>query len=138
MYRSGLSLDYTWPLDQRHSALMQSIEDVALQQPSAKMAPEAVITNDMPVGELRFATTKLIIERLSKLLFPANSDIDAEKGIPDYGMDSMIAAELRNWLCRMFALDISLLESLDSDMKILDLADIAVKAKEFKVKAISA
>jgi acyl carrier protein len=130
MYAKGWASDYHWTADPRHSNLMQSIEDLALLRLSGKKSDETPdqLKNATP-GELKLLVTKMVIERLSKLLFMAKDEIDPEKGVSDYGMDSMIAAELRNWLWKMFSLDISFLDLLDSRMKIRDLAEKAMIKK---------
>lgn len=68
-----------------------------------------------------------VVERLAKLLFLEADEIDASKAVSDYGMDSMIAAEMRNWLVKIFKVDVSFLELLSPDMKILGLAERALK-----------
>ncbi|KAG8530472.1 uncharacterized protein KY384_004975 [Bacidia gigantensis] len=67
MHELGLASDYSWPSDARYGVLIQTVEDLALQ------------------GLL---ATKMIIERLSKLLFMASEEIDPDKGVSDYGMDN--------------------------------------------------
>ena len=124
MYKKGLASDYYWPADPRHGNLMQAIEDLAQLEPESKTSDSAAdqLKNAAP-RERKLRVTKAIVERLSKLLFIAVDEINLEQGVSDYGMDSMIAAELRNWLWKMFKLDISFLELLDPRTKIQGLAE---------------
>lgn len=125
MHEKGLTSDYYWPADPRHGQLMQSIEDFALQRPTPRKsdgdAPDSL--KDLASGEFKRVVTRMITERLSKLLFMSVDEIDSEQGVSDYGMDSMIAAELRNWLWKMFALDMSFLEISEPQMKTKDLVE---------------
>lgn len=132
MYEKGLTSDYYWPADPRHGQLMQSIEDFALLRPNLeKSAGDATESlKDIAPGEFKGLVTRMITERLSKLLFISVDEIDSEQGVSDYGMDSMIAAELRNWLWKIFALDISFLEISDPQMKIKDLVEKVVVGRE--------
>jgi len=44
------------------------------------------------------------------------------KSIEPYGLDSMIGAELRNWIFKEFAVDLSLTELLEPDLTITKFA----------------
>lgn len=65
----------------------------------------------------------MVVERLSKLLFLSAKETNPEDGMGHYGMDSMIAAELRNRLWKTFALEISFLELLSPQTIINDLVE---------------
>jgi aryl carrier-like protein len=55
-------------------------------------------------------TMKLFVEKLSALLLVPVEQLDAGKSLVEYGMDSMVGSELRVWLYREFAVDVSFLE----------------------------
>jgi len=54
-------------------------------------------------------------------------DIDITKPISRYGIDSMVAAELRNWLFANFAKDVPLAYMLDVDTSVLKLEELLTK-----------
>ena len=60
--------------------------------------------------------------KISRLLYVPLGDVDPARAVSAYGIDSMIAAELRNWLFATFRLDVSLLALLGSTMTIQKLA----------------
>lgn len=64
-----------------------------------------------------------IQRKISRLLYVPLDEVDTEKAINDYGIDSMIAAELRNWIFTSFGKDISLLNLLSATMTIDKLAE---------------
>lgn len=74
MHEKGLTSDYYWPADPRHGQLMQSIEGFALQRPTPRKsdgdAPDSL--KDLASGEFKRVVTRMITERLSKLLFMNN------------------------------------------------------------------
>ena len=74
--------------------------------------------------------TRAIVETLAKLLFMPADEIDAARAVADYGMDSMVAAELRGWLVRNFGEDVPFLELLDPRMRIEMLAERIVEGRE--------
>ncbi|KAL9085918.1 MAG: hypothetical protein Q9165_007401 [Trypethelium subeluteriae] len=63
--------------------------------------------------------------KISRLLYVPLDEVDVETAINDYGIDSMIAAELRNWFFASFGKDISLLKLLGATMTIQKLAEEA-------------
>ena len=79
---------------------------------------------------MRKLTTEAVVERLCKLLFISADENDPSCAISTYGMDSMIAAELRNWLVKVFGTDVSFLDLLDPQMKIIDLVDQVMSSME--------
>ena len=125
----GSEFDFYWTTDPRHGIVTQAVREVSKQQ--TQSSPK----NDMPneLDELTLfpervvsTVSRMVVERLAKLLFVATSKIDAGQNIGYYGMDSMVAAELRNWLWKNFTLDISFLELSDPQLRIRDLVDKAV------------
>lgn len=52
------------------------------------------------------------VEKMSVLLMVAVENIDFSKSINDYGMDSLVAVEMRNWLFKEMEITISILELL--------------------------
>ena len=75
-----------------------------------------------------------ILERIrlkvSRLLYVPLDEVDVDTAINEYGIDSMIAAELRNWLFMSFGKDVSLLNLLSSVMTVHKLADEAAAPAE--------
>lgn len=131
MFENGLASDYSWPSDSRHGMTMQTIEDLALGRTTDENIVEASnVVKDASPAEARLLIMKMIIKRFSKLLFVANNKIDPEKIVSYCGMDSMIAAELRNRLWKIFGLEVPFLDLLDAEMKMKDLAEKAVEAKQ--------
>lgn len=52
------------------------------------------------------------VEKMSILLMVATENIDFSKSINDYGMDSLVAVEMRNWLFKEMDITIPILELL--------------------------
>jgi hypothetical protein len=71
-----------------------------------------------------------IHKQIARLLYIQMDDIGVGKPISSYGIDSMVAAELRNWLLRTFAVYVSLLNLLSPSMTILKLADEIARESE--------
>ncbi|KGO76199.1 Acyl transferase/acyl hydrolase/lysophospholipase [Penicillium italicum] len=67
-----------------------------------------------------------IIGAMAAMLSISPASISLSKGVADYGVDSLIAAELRNWFSQAFRANISLLDLLDAHTSIRQLAIIVV------------
>lgn len=63
------------------------------------------------------------IKKLSQLLLVDSHEFDPDsKAIADYGLDSMIGTDLRNWIFREFGIDIPFQQLLDPSLTITNFA----------------
>lgn len=67
-----------------------------------------------------------IIAAVAGMLSISSASISLSKSVADYGVDSLIAAELRDWFNRAFRANISLLSLLDAHTSMRQLAIIVV------------
>ncbi|KAJ4413900.1 Type I Iterative PKS [Gnomoniopsis sp. IMI 355080] len=63
--------------------------------------------------------------KISRLLYIPADEVDADVAINRYGIDSMVAAELRNWFAATFGKDVSMLKLLGATMTVQRLAEEA-------------
>lgn len=73
-----------------------------------------------------------LIPKLSSLLMIAPEDVDARKPLVAYGLDSLVAVELRNWTSRDLDVNIPLMELMNSPSIEVLAGQIAVKSKLVK------
>jgi len=125
LYRKGLAAEFTWHTDARFGRLLQALEDLSKKGKAGKSDSSSVtelLATASPT-EFRQIVTAAILDRLAKLLFTPSDEMDPSRAVSEYGMDSMIAAELRNWFVKNFATDVTFLELLNPQTKILDLVE---------------
>ncbi|KAI0817576.1 hypothetical protein GGR55DRAFT_673409 [Xylaria sp. FL0064] len=67
-----------------------------------------------------------IVGKISRLLYIPIDEVDLQSPINHYGIDSMVAAELRNWFLTVFGREISMLKLLSATMTVQKLAEEAV------------
>lgn len=130
-----------WQSDARFSHVVQEMENLVAADGKATLpatmvesrAPEAsalaqldALLTSEKIEEAISTVTKDIIARMADMLFISASGIEPSKGVAAYGMDSLIAAELRNWFSGTYKCTISFLKLLDSATSIGDLAAIVV------------
>ncbi|KAI3316712.1 hypothetical protein HD806DRAFT_552023 [Xylariaceae sp. AK1471] len=70
--------------------------------------------------------TQAIVAAVASMLSIDGSSVSTAKTVADYGVDSLIAAELRNWFNLAFRANITMLELLDTRNSIEKLADIVI------------
>ncbi|KAK7545386.1 beta-ketoacyl synthase domain-containing protein [Phyllosticta citricarpa] len=73
--------------------------------------------------------TAAMVERLAKLMMVPASDIDANKPMSAYGVDSLVAVEVRNWIAKEMQVEVSVFEIM-ANIPLRQLAaDLAGKSK---------
>ncbi|KAJ4289017.1 hypothetical protein N0V90_011359 [Kalmusia sp. IMI 367209] len=70
-----------------------------------------------------------VVERIAGLLEIETESIDPSRGVAEYGVDSLIAVELRSWVVSMFDQSIPLLKLLDERNSITNLAETVVNGR---------
>ncbi|KAJ5184528.1 Acyl transferase/acyl hydrolase/lysophospholipase [Penicillium cf. griseofulvum] len=69
-----------------------------------------------------------IIEKLSNLLAISATEVDREMAPSNYGVDSLVAIEIRNWLSKGVGVEVGVLDIVGSQ-SIVDLGERVLKAK---------
>jgi hypothetical protein len=64
-----------------------------------------------------------ILEKMAQLLLIKTEDMDPRKAPVDYGIDSMVGAELRHWLFSTLKTDIGFRDLLSPETKIIQIAE---------------
>ncbi|KAK6359538.1 hypothetical protein TWF696_000692 [Orbilia brochopaga] len=73
------------------------------------------------------AITSFIAKRFGDLVLVPADEVNVEKPLDGYGMDSMIAAEFRSWFHQVFKVDIPFLELLSKDTTVRSLGKAVVQ-----------
>ncbi|KAI1084321.1 putative polyketide synthase [Whalleya microplaca] len=129
---SGRMNDLVWYNNARFQAIRQAISDRTQVGTSAggnKSGDVSSLSAKLDAASSAEEKTAIareaVAERLAKLLSIEPDELDVEKPMSRYGLDSLVAAELRNWLIKTFGVDITLLELLSKGTSIKDLVIIA-------------
>lgn len=114
--------EMAWHDDPRFSHLLQATRNLAAEQvPNA-----AALDVEDSEFDASISPSDRILKRLAQLLYVPKADIDPDRPIVEYGLDSMIAAELRNWLFATFAKNVSIFEMLEAGTSVKTLEDMVV------------
>ncbi|KAI1827427.1 putative polyketide synthase [Xylaria intraflava] len=143
---SGRLSDFVWHENARFQTVAQAIHDKAAARDSA--GSQSTDSSSSWSKRLRTASSaqeqtaiaqEAVVTHLAKLLSIEADDIDARKAMSHYGLDSLVAAELRNWLMKSFGVEATVLQLLSGTAKIGSLADMITKTwlKKFKTSKFS-
>ncbi|OTA84031.1 hypothetical protein M434DRAFT_36551 [Hypoxylon sp. CO27-5] len=66
-----------------------------------------------------------VLQKLSEVLSVARDDVDAQRSMASYGLDSLTSIEVRNWITRELGATLEILELLTS-ANVMDLAELIV------------
>ena len=83
----------------------------------------AAIQSEGSESPLRCAIESLTANRFSQLTLTPLNKVSMDKQLAAYGMDSMLAAEFRTWLYRVFKVDVPFLELLSSTVSLASLVE---------------
>ena len=122
--KKSLGADFPWYNDVRFATIVQAMQDLSQEPVSA--STNASIRDQVssaPESKRKNLLVEAVVQRLAKLLFLVADEIDPKKSVSSYGMDSMIATELRNWIVKSFGVDMSFLEILNSDTRVEAIAE---------------
>lgn len=117
--------DAFWTEDSRFSHVVHSISSSA--EDSSSGASKSILTNLKAAPSPAEAIALIndhFVDKLSRMLMLNPDDVDPEVGsISSYGIDSMIGAELRNWIFKEFKMDMPFQQLLGPTLTITKFAD---------------
>lgn len=121
-----------WHNDSRFQAVVQTISDRVDDTTASKDFNNTDTSLSQRLDKAASSAEKasivreVVIKQLTSLLGATEDDIDVEKPMSLYGFDSLVAAELRNWLVKTFGVDMGLVQLLSKATKIEDLVTMAI------------
>lgn len=118
---------YLHTLPSRYAVSADSVDQTSKKLPSFSLQDATTL------AEATDIITEAIQMQLSSLLVVSKDDIDPRKPIHKYGVDSLVAVEMRNWFAKGVGADVGTIEILD-DAGIAELAARVAKKSRF-VKA---
>lgn len=104
-----------WFSDPRFSNLIQAMNQSAFDGAQGQQHGVDDNINDTLIDRIH--------TRVARLIYIPKDDIDVTQPINSYGIDSLVAAELRNWLMGTFGTEITLLHLLNPTMSVEKLTE---------------
>lgn len=133
-----------WYSDARVSLVMRSMEDAMLYDPSREGRDDAAdessatrirrqfqdsLKSNDGLAAAEDLAAAAIASTVAQMVFIDAAQVSPSRSVSDYGVDSLIAAELRHWFSLAFGSDISMLELLDTKRSIKSIAKTLVEKR---------
>ncbi|KAF5555326.1 polyketide synthase [Fusarium napiforme] len=118
-----------WIHDQRFASLRETAAGSGVGgSASVSLRDELVRCGQMGDEAVRLITLALA-QRLAKLMMMPEDDIDTGKPLSSYGVDSLVAVEVRNWIAKEAVVEVSVFDIM-ANIPICQLAaELAAKSK---------
>ncbi|PYI10693.1 ketoacyl-synt-domain-containing protein [Aspergillus sclerotiicarbonarius CBS 121057] len=116
--------------DSRFSVLTSALQRLAAQSEGAINTPASVIQTVLASGDeaqLRTAVTQAIAKKMSNIILLPLPKLDLKLPLADYGMDSMLAAELRQYIFTSMGVDVPFLTLMDSKTTVSSVVGLVVE-----------
>ncbi|KAL2807721.1 hypothetical protein BJX63DRAFT_61499 [Aspergillus granulosus] len=131
--------DIIWREELRFSALrrLQSSSRTTSASSSKKGGADSfgsILSASTSLTEASDHVADAIVAKLSEMFMLAVAEIDKSRALGKYGVDSLVAVELRNWLVSRMQTEISIFDILHSS-SLMVLAEKAAAKSKFVLKA---
>ncbi|KAI0521826.1 putative polyketide synthase [Xylaria bambusicola] len=133
-WENNRASDLVWYKDARFQSVVQAISDQARSRPSAAMMTtrksQPVSMRLTTAGSLREKTTivqEAISAYISGLLGVSADEINVNKAMSNYGLDSLVVPELQNWFSTNFGMKVTTIQLLGEEATVANLARRAIE-----------
>ncbi|TEA15218.1 Highly reducing polyketide synthase alt5 [Colletotrichum sidae] len=118
-----------WIQDRRFANLRRTAAGAGAGASAAVSLREELVRCGRADGEAADVVTAALVRRLAKLMMMPEDDVDAGKPLSAYGVDSLVAVEVRNYLSKEMAVDVSVFDIMANIPMRRLAADLAGKSK---------
>ncbi|KAK1595137.1 beta-ketoacyl synthase domain-containing protein [Colletotrichum navitas] len=118
-----------WIQDQRFAGLRKTAAGSGTGGSASVSLRDELVRCGKADDEAVRLITSALAQRLAKLMMMPEDDVDAGKPLSAYGVDSLVAVEVRNWIAKEVAVDVSVFDIM-ANIPMRQLAtDLAGKSK---------
>ncbi|KAI0394649.1 putative polyketide synthase [Xylariaceae sp. FL0594] len=131
---------FMWHGDARFQSIVQGVRDKSgSSHPSAELASGMMGQGRSLAQRLEEVSSRQektaivqeeVVKHFAELLGRRTDDIDGDRAMSHYGLDSLLAAELRSWFLRSFGLELTALHLLSEMATAKSLASMAMASLE--------
>lgn len=120
----------TWQHDPLLSHLSQTATDASEKTVAREVKHAALLAGATSLAGAETVVLDALLLKLSRILSTELSNLDAAKPLHAYGVDSLVAVELRSWFAKELGAELSVFEMTDKS-SILQLAQAATLRSRF-------
>ncbi|KAG7053867.1 beta-ketoacyl synthase domain-containing protein [Colletotrichum scovillei] len=118
-----------WIQDQRFAGLRKTAAGSGAGGSATVSLREELARCGKADNEAVHLITSALVQRLAKLMMMPEDDVDAGKPLSAYGVDSLVAVEVRNWIAKEVAVEVSVFDIMANIPMRQLAADLAGKSK---------
>ncbi|KAF5636495.1 polyketide synthase [Fusarium sp. NRRL 52700] len=118
-----------WIRDQRFAALRKTAAGSNVEGSANVSLRDELVRCGQMGDEAVHLITSALAQRLAKLMMMPESDIDTGKPLSSYGVDSLVAVEVRNWIAKEAVVEVSVFDVMANIPMRQLAAELAVKSK---------
>nr|ALQ32738.1 putative polyketide synthase [Fusarium anthophilum] len=118
-----------WIHDQRFAALRKTAAGSGVEGSAGVSLRDELVRCGQMGDEAVHLITSALAQRLAKLMMMPESDIDTGKPLSSYGVDSLVAVEVRNWIAKEAVVEVSVFDVMANIPMRQLAAELAVKSK---------
>ncbi|KAK4896842.1 hypothetical protein LTR49_028097 [Elasticomyces elasticus] len=115
-----------WMNNTRFRSIAQSIVSSAAAHDASDLLSTEGLANAANIAEAEEVLCRAVIQQLGKLICMPAESISASQSLDDYGVDSLVAVELRNWVATYLQANIPLL-AMRETKSIRELAHVVAR-----------
>ncbi|KAJ5266789.1 polyketide synthase [Penicillium angulare] len=122
----GRMSDLVWHSNPHFQSIIQAVCDQSSSSSSQSKSTSSIRANIETAStetEARNIALDGVVEHLARLLGLEKQDVNSQAPITRYGIDSLIAAEMRTWLMKTFGVEMTLLQLLSTSVKSDDIVE---------------
>jgi len=133
---AGGDVDRFWSEDTRFKTVLHAMKaGISDAGAGGSQTILSTIKGDIPPAEAVQAVRDHFIAKLARVLMLDVEEFEEEgRSVASYGIDSMIGAELRNWIFKEFALDIAFQQLLGPSLTIRKFAEQVCAIQGIKIE----
>ncbi|CAN9080485.1 unnamed protein product [Alternaria alternata] len=133
---ADLALDNgTMPMEHMHRSLFAYFVQTEAMASSSMQAngvnSAALFRQAESVEEMDRVVVESLVRKIARALSMSLEDVDTDKALHLYGVDSLVAVEIRNWITKEFMADVPVFE-LMSGKSILAIAQLVTKNSQIR------
>lgn len=118
-----------WIQDQRFAGLRKKASGSGAGGSATVSLRDELVRCGKADDEAVHLITSALVQRLAKLMMMPEDDVDAGKPLSAYGVDSLVAVEVRNWIAKEVAVEVSVFDIMANIPMRQLAADLAGKSK---------
>jgi len=97
------------------SSILSEIDSTQTQQHDSKVSPATAVRHASSYSSAESLVVDAVVHKIASTLMRPVDEVDPSAHISGYGLDSLVAIEVRNWITRELEANLQILEILTSD-----------------------